>query len=71
MPVRNFLKQLFLKLKVKPPLPPPPRTDGRYRSQFNCKACGRYFWVYEHRLKIPYCQECGSPEPEHVLTVKQ
>jgi len=55
-----------------PPLPPPPLRDlGKYKSQFRCKACGRSFWVYEHRFKIPYCQECGAPDPVYVVTVEQ
>lgn len=50
------------------PLPPPPPSD-KYKSQFLCKACGRSFWVYENRLKVPFCQECGAPDPVHVVTV--
>jgi hypothetical protein len=77
----NFAMQLIENLKFKraikrekgegiPPLPPPP-SERKYKSQFHCKACGCYFWVYEQRLKLPHCQECGAPEPEHVVTVEQ
>lgn len=37
-----------------------PPEQRKYRSQFHCNSCGRSFWVNEHRLKIPYCQECGA-----------
>lgn len=53
------------------PLPPLPSKQGKYKSQFNCKACGHSFWVYEHRLKVPYCQNCGAPDPIHIVTVEQ
>ena len=56
--------------EVTSPLPPPPQDRVKYKSQFRCKACGHSFWVYEHRLKIPYCQECGAPDPVYVATEK-
>lgn len=53
-----------------PPPPPMPSEQGKYKSQFQCRACGRSFWVYEHRFKVPYCQECGAPDPVHIITVE-
>jgi len=58
--------------EVTPPLPPPqPHDRGKYKSQFRCKACGRSFWVSEHRLKVPYCLNCGAPDPIHIVIVEQ
>jgi len=56
--------------KVEQQKPPPPSEYSKYKSQFHCNACERSFWIYEHRLKIPYCQECGAPDPVHVVTVE-
>lgn len=43
----------------------------KYKSQFNCKACGQSFWVSEHRFKVPYCLNCGAPDPVHIETIEQ
>jgi DNA-directed RNA polymerase subunit RPC12/RpoP len=63
-----------IKTVEKGPLPPPPpplsSEQGKYRSQFRCYNCGRSFWIYEHRTKIPYCQECGASNPIYVATAK-
>jgi len=53
------------------PPPPMPSEQGKYKSQFHCKACGNLFWVYEYRLKVSYCLECGAPDPEYVVTVSE
>jgi hypothetical protein len=59
------------KYRIEPLLPPPPPSEKtKYRSQFRCNYCGRSFWVFEHRLKIPYCCECGAPSPVFVATAE-
>lgn len=75
-------KEIASTLKGKPqepPLPPPseqglneppPPPSEQYKCQFHCKSCGHSFWVYERRFKIPYCQECGAPNPKFIKFVK-
>lgn len=35
-------------------------------SEFKCRSCGKSFEIYENR--VPFCQECGHPDPEHIST---
>ena len=51
--------------------PPVSYLPTKYKSHFNCKACGYSFWVSEHRFKVPYCLNCGAPDPIHIVTVEQ
>jgi len=37
-------------------------------SEFKCRSCGRSIEIYENRDRVPFCQECGHPDPEHIST---
>lgn len=66
-PVR-ILKEAIppLPLEELPPPPPlmPKQVVVHWRSQFRCNACGQPFWIDERRTKIPYCPQCGAPDPK-------
>jgi len=56
------------------PLPPPPppmpkQIEKHWRSQFRCNACGQIFWIDEHRIRIPYCPQCGAPNPKVIANI--
>lgn len=45
-------------------------SGSRFRSEFLCRNCGKTFVLVGERRSVPFCPECGAPEPKHIVTLE-